>query len=268
MENPVFFLGGVVKTRDGQEDFNGPLSLILQLLSRSKIAIRDISISLILKQYLEYLDEMTAMDLDVASEFVAMASHLTYIKTRMLLGEDKPEELEELISSLERLRATDVYVLIKAVIERLAALYPEGAGLLTKPPEPITPDHEYKYEHDKSDLAAAMFGILSRAAQEGRATANIREVYTQAEAYPVADKLAEIIDMARSHGILSVHRLFESCVTRTETIAAFLAVLELCRSGRLILSEYDEDLTLSYNHEAMDEMDENNDSGTIDLQSL
>ena len=256
MENPVFFLGGVVKTRDGQEDFNGPLSLILQLLSRSKIAIRDISISLILKQYLEYLDDMAAMDLDVASEFVAMASHLTYIKTRMLLGEDKPEELEELISSLERLRATDVYVLIKAVIDRIGAMYSDGAGFITKPQEPLEPDNEYKYEHDISDLAAAMYGILSRAAEEGRATANIREVYTQVEAYPVSDKLAEIAEMARSYGMLSVQRLFQSCATRTETIAAFLAVLELCRSGRLVLSDSDEELTVSYNHDVKVKNDE------------
>ena len=256
MENPVFFLGGIVKTRDGQEDFNGPLSLILQLLSRSRIAIRDISISQILKQYLAYLDDMASMDLDVASEFVAMASHLTYIKTRMLLGEDKPEELEELISSLERLRATDVYILIKAVIERLSEMYLDGAGLISKPPEYLEPDTEYKYEHHSQDLADAMYGILSRAAQEGRATARIRDVYTQAESYPVADKLAEIANMARSYGILNVHRLFQSCATRTETIAAFLAILELCRNGRLILSETDEDLTVSYNHDAIEVNDE------------
>ena len=256
MDNPVFHLGGIVKTRDGQEDFNGPLSLILQLLSRSKIEIRDISISQILRQYLAYLEDMASMDLDVASEFVAMASHLTYIKTRMLLGEEKPEELEELISSLERLRATDVYILIKAVIDRLAEMYSDGAGLISKQPEYLEPDNEYKYDHNRQDLADAMYGILARAAQEGRATARVREVYTQSEAYPVSDKLVEIVDMARSYGILNVHRLFHSCTTRTETIAAFLAVLELCRSGRLILSESEDDLTVSYNHDVTQENDE------------
>ena len=256
MENPVFHLDGIVKTRDGHEDFNGPLSLILQLLSRSKIAIRDISISQILRQYLDYLEAMAAMDLDVASEFVAMASHLTYIKTRMLLGEEKPEELEELISSLERLRATDVYVLIKAVNDSFAEMYSNGAGLISKQPEPFEQDNEYKYNHSSQDIADAMYGILARVAQEGRVTANIREVYTQLESYPVSDKLAEITDMARSYGILNVHRLFQSCATRTETIAAFLAVLELCRNGRLILSENDEDLTVSYNHDARGENDE------------
>lgn len=253
MDNPVFHLGGIVKTRSGTEDFNGPLSLILQLHSRSKIEIRDISISLILEQYLAYLDEMAAMDLDIASEFVAMASHLAYIKTRMLLGEEKPEELEELISSLERLQASDMYVVVKAVIGRLDEMYMTGAGLLSKPPEYLPPDNEYKFEHDRQDLSDAMYSILTRTAEAGRATAHIREVYTQTEAYPVSDKVSEIADMARRFGTLNIRRLFQSCETRTETVAAFLAVLELCRSGRVVLSENEDDLTISYNHDAKED---------------
>lgn len=249
MENPVFHLSGIVKTREGQEDFNGPLALILQLLSRNKIEIRDISISLILEQYIAYLEGMAAMDLDVASEFVAMASHLTYIKTRMLLGEEKPEELEELISSLERLQATDIYVGIKAVTDKFAEMYLTGAGLISKPPEYFEPDNDYKYSHTAQDLADAMFGILARTAQEGSATRRVREVYTRPEAYPVADKLAEILDRARSFGTLTVRRLFEECESRTETVAAFLAVLELCRDGRVVLSENEEELSISFNYE-------------------
>ena len=76
MENPTFRLEGVVKTREELEDFEGPLTLILLLLSKNKIEIRDIKISDLLDQYMAYLDEMKAMDLEVASEFVSMASHL------------------------------------------------------------------------------------------------------------------------------------------------------------------------------------------------
>ena len=63
MENPNFFLEGIVRDRDELQDFEGPLSLILLLLSKNKIEIRDISISDILDQYLEYLDKMQSMDL-------------------------------------------------------------------------------------------------------------------------------------------------------------------------------------------------------------
>ncbi|MDR0446487.1 MAG: segregation/condensation protein A [Oscillospiraceae bacterium] len=248
MDNPVFHLSGIVRTRAGTEDFTGPLALILQMLSRNKVEIRDISISLILEQYLAYLDEMAAMDLDIASEFVTMASHLTYIKTRMLLGEDKPEELEELISSLERLRATDVYVGIKAITEKFAEMYLTGAGLISKPPEYFEPDREYKYSHDKSDLSNAMLDILARSATGERVARQIRESYTTPEPYPIEDKIADISARARMHGTLTVQGIFVGCASRSEIVAAFLAVLELCRSGRVLLTEDGGELAIAYNH--------------------
>ena len=74
VENPMFRLEGVVKDKNGEQDFEGPLSLILMLLSKNKIEIRDINISEILDQYLAYLETMEAMDLEIASEFVQMRS--------------------------------------------------------------------------------------------------------------------------------------------------------------------------------------------------
>lgn len=98
MENPSFYLEGVVREKNELQDFEGPLSLILMLLSKNKIEIRDIKISEILDQYLEYLDQMQKLDLEIASEFVQMASHLLYIKTKTLLTqEEEVSELEVLI---------------------------------------------------------------------------------------------------------------------------------------------------------------------------
>jgi segregation and condensation protein A len=109
-ETPVFRLEGVVRAKAEVSDFEGPLTLILTLLSNNKIEIRDISISLILDQYLAYLDTMAVLDLDVASEFITMASHLMYIKTKMLLeGAEETEELTELISTLEELRGREKF---------------------------------------------------------------------------------------------------------------------------------------------------------------
>ena len=70
MDNPTFHLDGIVKDRNELQDFDGPLNLILMLLSKNKIEIRDIKISEILDQYLEYLDRMEKMDLEITSEFV------------------------------------------------------------------------------------------------------------------------------------------------------------------------------------------------------
>ncbi len=99
MENPTFHLEGVIRTKEEMQDFEGPLTLILMLLSKNKIEIRDIKIAEILDQYLAWLAEMQRMDLDIASEFVQMASHLVYIKTKTLLaGTEEVSELELLMS--------------------------------------------------------------------------------------------------------------------------------------------------------------------------
>ena len=99
MDNPSFHLEGVVREKDEMQDFEGPLSLILMLLSKNKIEIRDIKISEILDQYLEYLAEMESMDLEIASEFIQMASHLLYINTKTLLTSE--EEVSECLLILE-----------------------------------------------------------------------------------------------------------------------------------------------------------------------
>ena len=98
MDNPIFKLEKVVQGKGGEvmEDFEGPLDLILFLLSKNKIEIQDIPIALILEQYLEYLEVRKQMDLEVASEFITMAAHLMYIKTRMLLSLEDEEAQSEM----------------------------------------------------------------------------------------------------------------------------------------------------------------------------
>ena len=87
LDSPVYKLESVVHNRTAEEleDFEGPLDLILFLLSKNKIEIQDIPIALILEQYLAYLEQRREMDLEIASEFITMAAHLMFIKTRMLL---------------------------------------------------------------------------------------------------------------------------------------------------------------------------------------
>ena len=130
MKTPTFRLEKVVKSREEYEDFEGPLDLILFLLSRNKIEIEDIIISDILDQYLQYLNEMERMDLEIASEFVAMASHLLYIKTRMLLAIDDLEAIEEMESlkkSLEERSRMIEYQNMRLGVEYLSERVEVGA---------------------------------------------------------------------------------------------------------------------------------------------
>ena len=99
------------------EDFEGPLDVIFLLLSKNKIEIQDVSITSILEQYLAYLEERKRMDMEIASEFIAMASHLMQIKTKMLLSvterEEAMSEMEQLIRSLEERQRAGAYAQIQ-----------------------------------------------------------------------------------------------------------------------------------------------------------
>ena len=148
IETPIYHLEKVVKNREDMEDFNGPLDLILHLLSKNKMEIKDIQISLILDQYLAWMDQRRQLDLEVASEFVTMAAQLVYIKTRMLLSihdEEALTELEQLMASLEEHQRREDYVRIKAVVPALSDRYAVGRDYLTKPPGAIQGDKTYRY---------------------------------------------------------------------------------------------------------------------------
>ena len=164
MDNPTFHLESIVKDKNELQDFDGPLSLILMLLSKNKKEIRDIKIAEILDQYLAYLAQMESMDLEIASEFVQMASHLLYIKTRTLLaGEEDVSELEELMSSLEQLKCKDIYAALQKVTPELKAASEKGLLYYAKLPEPLpTETREYEYRHDPADLFKALYAVATR----------------------------------------------------------------------------------------------------------
>ena len=142
MDHPIFKLEKVVQPKTGEtlEDFEGPLDLILFLLNKNKIEIQDIPIALILDQYLAYLEQRKQMDLEVASEFVTMAAHLMYIKTRMLLSiedEEAQSEMDALIQSLAERQRGDAYARIRKLTERMGPMSEFGRSILTRGPEPM-----------------------------------------------------------------------------------------------------------------------------------
>ena len=126
MDSPIYHLEGVVKAKtEDMEDFVGPLDLILHLLSKNKMEIKDIQISLILDQYLVWMQKRKEMDLEVASEFVTMASHLVYLKTRMLLSledEEAKSEMDALIQSLEERRRHESYAKVRQATKKLKTM--------------------------------------------------------------------------------------------------------------------------------------------------
>jgi len=247
MEAPVFRLEGIVKAKGEASDFEGPLALILSLLAKDKVEIRDISISLILEQYLQYLDAMAAMDLDIASEFVAMASHLTYIKTKMLLsGGTEVTELEQLISSLEELHRGDLYLQVKAAAEALSGMYRRDGTLMEKPPEYLPPLTGYRYEHSGGDLLKAIYGLIGRENTLLGSLNPRQAVYPHRIVFSIPDKIAEILERLKRCGSMSAKELFYESGSRAELVATLVAVLELCRVGGVLLTGVQDDTTITY----------------------
>ena len=242
MSQPQYKLEGIVRTRsEGMEDFEGPLDVIFLLLSKNKIEIQDVSITAILEQYLAYLDEMKRLDMEIASEFITMASHLMLIKTKMLLSAAEAAEAE---SELDLLRQSLIERQRKEAIEQIriavSALEPRnevGRCIFVKQPEPLRKDGTYRYMHAPGDMLRALDDISERNQRRlPPPTVNFKGIVGK-EPYPVTRKAKELIRTLVLKGIERLRNLFKGNRSRSEVVATFLAILELCKTNSVSLED-------------------------------
>lgn len=250
MEQPLYHLEGVVHAKaESIEDFDGPLDVIFLLLSKNKIAIEDVSISSILEQYLSYLDEMKRMDVEIASDFTAMASHLMLIKTKMLLSaaeqEEAMSEMALLIQSLEQRQQKEAYEQIKSAFSYLGQRNEIGLGMFTKEAEPFQRDNTYRYQHDPHDLLDAFAVMQERSERLLPPPASNFAGIVGAEPYPVTRKAAQILQKLLKSTVCKFVSLFKGSKSRSEIVATFLAVLELCKLKSIAVEQKDGDEELS-----------------------
>ena len=236
MEEPQYRLEGIVHTRSEEmEDFEGPLDVIFLLLSKNRIEIQDVSITAILEQYLAYLDEMKRLDMEIASEFITMASHLMLIKTKMLLSAAEQAEAE---NELDLLRQSLIERQRKEAMEQnrlaIGQLEPRneiGRCIFTKEPEPLRRDRNYQYKHEPTDLLRALDTIAERNNRRLPPPTNNFKGIVGKEPYPVSRKSGELLRKLILRGVERLKNLFKGSKTRSEIVATFLAVLELCKTG-------------------------------------
>ena len=242
MGEPQYRLEGIVHTRSEEmEDFEGPLDVIFLLLSKNKIEIQDVSISAILEQYLTYLDEMKRLDMEIASEFITMASHLMLIKTKMLLSAaeqaEAESELDLLRQSLVERQRKEAMESVRTAIAELEPRNEIGRCLCTKDPEPLKRDQTYRYQHVPADLLKALESIAERNSRQlPPPTVNFKGIVGK-EPYPVTKKSAEVLRRLVLKGVERLKNLFKRNKSRSEIVATFLAILELCRTGSVTLED-------------------------------
>ena len=242
MGEPQYRLEGIVRTRSEQmEDFEGPLDVIFLLLSKNKIEIQDVSITAILEQYLAYLDEMKRLDMEIASEFITMASHLMLIKTKMLLSaaerEEAQSELDLLRQSLIERQRKEAIEQIRTAITWLEPRNEIGRCLFTKEPEPLSRSQSYRYQHEVNDLLLSLDEIAERNQRRlPPPTVNFKGIVGK-EPYPVTRKVKEVLRQLVLRGVEKLKNLFRGNKSRSEVVATFLAVLEMCKIGSVTLED-------------------------------
>ena len=242
MQEPHYHLEGIVKTRSEEmEDFEGPLDVIVLLLSKNKIEIQDVSITAILEQYLAYLDEMKRLDIEIASEFITMASHLMLIKTKMLLSAaeqaEAESELDQLRQSLLERQRKEAMEQIRGAISVLEPRNEIGRCLFVKEPEPLRRDQTYRYRHEPIDLLKALDNITERNQRMlPPPTVNFKGIVGK-EPYPVTKKAGEVLRQLLLRGVERLKNLFRGNRSRSEVVATFLAILELCRTNSVTLED-------------------------------
>lgn len=218
------------------DEYEGPLDLILALISKHQLNIWEIEISSLLDQYMAYIRARQEQDLEVTSEFLEMASRLVYIKTVSLLPkyeEEKEKAKAELVGQLLEYQAC------KAAAALLGDRAGEGFGTFVREPEDIPIERTYKLRHPVSLLARSYWEAMGRGK---RRLPPQSEVFSPLVAAPVVSVSSRILHILRGlykKAAMNLPELFLGSRSRSEAVATFMAVLELMKAKRIRLTDGD-----------------------------
>ena len=220
--------------------FEGPLDLLLHLITKHKLNIHDIEISLLLEQYMEYIHQLDHEDLEDAADFLEMAARLIYIKTVSLLPQD--EEAQELKKDLEG-RLIE-YSQCKCLAQILAKTYAGGEIFVRKPVQ-IPVDKTYTREHDPMILFEAYLGLSEKARSEKPINAKLFQPIVSYKVVSVGSKIVYILKRLYTVGVCDLSHIYDGMQTKSERVATFLAILELTKSGRIVLNDDNTQISFS-----------------------
>ena len=218
------------------EAFEGPLDLLLSLIHKNKMAIDDIKINIICEQYLEYIEEAQKLDMDLASEFIVMASELMLIKSKLLLPKVEEDEEDPRAALADALLK---YQEAKEAAKKMALLYPRFSGRLEKDTDEISIDKTFVLDHDIEKLCLAVRRIITY--NENRPKIE-REVFTpmiSSPIVPVEVKITGIIRRMQKKKVTTLRELLSDSVSLPDMIAIFLGVLELIKIRKILIHDFE-----------------------------
>lgn len=221
------------------EGFEGPLDLLLHLIEKEEMDIYDIQISQITDRYLEYINLMEQLDLDVASEFLVMAATLLHIKSQSILPHLTPEGENILGDQAELVRQLLEYKRFKEAAQALDVYAERHTLLYSRSPElhaDLDGTREFEIRATLFDLLSAFKNVNDRVAEM-----DLEEVYetVEEETITVEDKIAFIDRQLENADQLLFEELFPLSSSKTDRIVTFLAILELIRIGKIVTVQTD-----------------------------
>ena len=208
--------------------YEGPLDLLLNLIAKNKINIYDIQISELLEQYMEQIKLMQENQMDVASEFLTMASRLVYIKSAMLFPkyEDEAEELKkELTGQLLE------YQVCREMAEKMSRIY--DFDTFFKSPSPVEFDLTYNRSHDPQDIVKGYIDAVGRGKRKLPPPESAFSGIVQKPVISVSSKIITVMRRLWHGKRVRYNELFTAVNQRSELVATFLAVLELVKGKRV-----------------------------------
>ncbi|MBR4295609.1 MAG: segregation/condensation protein A [Clostridia bacterium] len=218
--------------------FEGPLDLLLTLIDKNKVSIADIPIAIICDQYMEYIAEAKNLDMEIAAEFIVMASELMYIKSKLLLPKISEEEEDPRAALADALLR---YKQAKEAAQKMAPLYALYSGRMIKDTDEISIDKTYISDQDVNKLFEAMKHIIMQNSVIEKAERTHFTPLIQKPIVSVELKIIEILETLERKESASLRELLCGSASRADLIASFMGILELIKLGRILIQEESDD---------------------------
>ncbi len=217
------------------DQFEGPLDLLLTLISKNKVSITDIPIAMICDQYMEYIEQAQKMDLDIASEFIVMASELMLIKSKMILPHEEGTENDP---RREIANALLLYQQAKLAVTKLRPLYEEYSSRFVKGTDDVPPEKGLPLNLDPNLMVKALNSILRRMriAEAERKPTDLVNPLIKHKIVSVEEKIEEICALLEDREEASLFFLLKDADSRSELVARFMGVLELIKIHRIMIT--------------------------------
>lgn len=216
------------------KDFEGPLDLLLHLVSQYKMDIYEVPLVEVIEQYLSYVATLTALRLELAGDYMVMASQLMLIKSRRLLPKVVEEQTPEEDLELTLLQQLEEYKFYKQVSQDLAEQHNQRALHFSKPKEEILVE-DLTLTHDKSVID--LFLAFSKVMAEKQKQVRTSHTTIAKDDYRIEDMMVKIRERFEASRQLTLTEIFANSSSLSELITLFLAVLEMIKVKTIVVKQ-------------------------------